>query len=67
MALSSQPQRAGFPLVLELESVKLVKPARAKIGQTRTLSTRRIGKKLGGVSPDELQLLIEGLNEILTG
>jgi len=67
MALSSQPQRAGFPLVLELESVKLEKPARVKIGEIRTLSTRRIGKKIGRVSPEELQLLVEGLNEILTG
>jgi mRNA interferase MazF len=65
MALSSQPQRAGFPLTLELESVKVGKPAWVKISQIRTLSTRRLGKKLGRVSPEELQRLIEGLNEII--
>ena len=67
MALTSQPQRAGFPLVLELESVTVGKPAWVKISQIRTLSTRRLGKKLGRVSPDELQRLIEGLNEIMAG
>src|SRR5947199_4428250 len=66
MALTSQPQRAGFPLVLELESVNVGKPAWVKISQIRTLSTRRLGKKLGRVSPDELQRLVEGLNEIIT-
>jgi len=64
--LTSQPQRAGFPLVLELESVYVGKPAWVKISQIRTLSTRRLGKKLGRVSPDELQRLVEGLNEIIT-
>lgn len=64
-ALTSQPQRAGFPLVLELESVKVGKPAWVKISQVRTLSTRHLGKKLGRVSPDELQRLVEGLNEIM--
>jgi mRNA interferase MazF len=67
MALTSQPQRAGFPLVLELESVTPGKSAWVKISQIRTLSTRRLGKKLGRVSPDQLQRLLEGLNEILTG
>jgi len=67
MALTSQPQRAGFPLVLELQSAKLGKPAWVKISQIRTLSTRRLGKKIGRVSPDELQSLLEGLNEIMAG
>lgn len=66
MALTSQSQQAGFPLVLELQSVNIGKPAWAKIGQIRTLSTRRLGKKLGRVSPDELQRLVDGLNEIIT-
>lgn len=67
MALTSQPQRAGFPLTLELQSAKLGKPAWVKISQIRTLSIRRLGKKLGKVSPEELDRLIEGLNEIVAG
>jgi mRNA interferase MazF len=35
-----------------------------KISQSRTLSTERIGKKIDTVSPEELDQIIEGLNEI---
>ena len=66
MALTSQPQRVGFPLVLELESVNVGKPAWVKISQIRTLSVRRLGKKLGRLPPEDLQRLVEGLNEIIT-
>lgn len=65
MALTSQPQRAGFPLTLELQSAKLKKPSWLKISQIRTLSVERIGKRLGSVSAEELDAAIEGLNEIL--
>ncbi len=65
MAITSQPQRAGFPLTLRLTSVKLPKPSWVKISQVRTLSVQRIGKKLGRVSAEELDRLIEGLNEIV--
>jgi len=65
IALTSQPQRAGFPLTLELKSPKLKKPSWLKISQIRTLSVDRIGKRLGTVSAEELDLAIEGLNEIV--
>ncbi|RJO61629.1 type II toxin-antitoxin system PemK/MazF family toxin [candidate division WS5 bacterium] len=65
MALTSQPQRAGFPLTLELKTDKLPKRSWVKISQIRTLSVERIGKKLGRVSPEELAQVIEGLNEII--
>ena len=65
MAITSQPQRAGFPLTLELESACLPKRSWIKISQIRTLSIERIGKKIGGVSPEELDQVIEGLNEII--
>lgn len=65
MALTSQPQRAGFPLTLELKTEKLPKQSWLKISQIRTLSVDRIGKKLGRVSPEELAQVIEGLNEII--
>ena len=65
MALTSQPQRAGFPLTLEIKSVKLGKPSWVKIGQIRTLSLQRLGRKLGHLAPEELDRLIEGLYEIV--
>lgn len=65
LALTSQPQRSGFPLTMELTESHLPKPSWVKISQIRTLSVDRIGKKLGAVSPEELARVIEGLNEIL--
>jgi mRNA interferase MazF len=65
VAITSQPQRAGFPLTLELESAGLPKRSWIKISQIRTLSIERIGKKIGGVSPEELDQVIEGLTEII--
>jgi len=65
VALTSQAQRAGFPLTHELTSPKLAKRSWAKISQIRSLSVERLGKKLGRVTPEELALIIEGLNEII--
>ena len=67
LAITSQPQRAGFPFTLELTSVKLPKRSWVKISQIRTLSVQRLGRKLGQVSPEELVQLVEGLNEIVGG
>jgi mRNA interferase MazF len=65
MALTSQAQRAGFPLTFELRSAKLPKRSWVKISQVRTLSVERIGAKLGRTSPEELSQVVEGLNEII--
>ncbi len=65
MALTSQSPRPGFPLTLELDSKELPKRSWVKIGQIRTLSTKRIGQKVGSVSSEELDRIIEGLNEII--
>jgi len=67
VTITSQPQRAGFPLTLELSDTNLPKKSWAKISQVRTLSTKRIGKKLASASPEELINIIEGLNEIIGG
>ena len=65
VAISSQPQRAGFPLTLELKTGDLPKQSWFKISQIRTLSAERIGKLIGRVSQEELAQVIEGLNEII--
>jgi mRNA interferase MazF len=65
VALTSQTPRAGFPLTLELDSAKLPKPSWVKISQIRTLSTERIGAKIGTASAGEVAQVMEGLNEIL--
>lgn len=65
VAITSQPQRAGFPLTLELTSKGLPKQSWVKISQIRTLSVERIGKKIAEAAPEELAQVVEGLNEIV--
>lgn len=65
VAITSQPQKAGFPLTLELKSPNLPKKSWLKISQIRTLSIERIGKIIGKASLEELNQAIEGLNEII--
>ncbi|HUO84976.1 MAG TPA: type II toxin-antitoxin system PemK/MazF family toxin [Thermoanaerobaculia bacterium] len=65
VAVTSSEPRAGFPLSLEITSARLPKRWWAKISQIRTLSTRRLGKKLAHLSPEEVDRIVEGLNEIL--
>ncbi len=67
VAIISQPQRAGYPLTLELVDTELPKKSWVKISQIRILSTKRIGKKIAKASDEELALVIDGLNEIIGG
>jgi mRNA interferase MazF len=65
MAITSQPQQAGFPLTLELAGEELPKRSWVKISQIRTLSTERLGQKITRLAPEMLDMLVEGLNEII--
>lgn len=65
MALTSQPQRAGFPLTLQVENSKLPKESWIKISQIRTLSVQRLGHKMGRISPEEVSKAVTGLIEII--
>lgn len=65
VALTSQPQKAGFPLTLELSDKALPKKSWVKISQIRTLSTMRLGRKIGKASHDEIETVVDGLNEII--
>lgn len=67
MAITSQPQRASFPLTHELQSGDLPKRSWVKVSQIRTLSVQRLNGIIGRVEPEELALLVEGLNEITGG
>jgi mRNA interferase MazF len=65
LAITSQPQHAGFPLTLELSGLKLPKRSWIKISQVRTLSVERIGARLGRCPPSTLAQVVEGLNELV--
>ena len=65
VALTSHEPRAGYPLTLELTTSKLPKRSWAKISQIRTLSTERVGKRLGRASEEELSRVLDGLLELV--
>lgn len=66
MVLTSQFQRAGFPLTLKIKASGLKKESWIKISQIRTLSVERIGKPIAHVEMEILDRAIEGLNEIIS-
>jgi mRNA interferase MazF len=65
LPITSQSQRVGLPLAMKVESVKLPKPSWLKISQIRTISTERLGRRLGRVSPEEINQVIEALFELV--
>lgn len=65
VVLTSQEPAVGYPLALEVRSVALPKRSWIKLSQIRTLSSERLGNLLGRLSPEELHLVVEGLNEII--
>ncbi|MCB0261137.1 MAG: type II toxin-antitoxin system PemK/MazF family toxin [Calditrichaeota bacterium] len=66
LALTSQPQRAGFPLTYLLDDPNLPKKSWVKISQIRTLSTERINNKITSIDPEIVDTIVEGLNEIIS-
>jgi mRNA interferase MazF len=67
VAITSQPQPAGFPLTLELTSSELPKQSWVKTSQIRTISVKCLGKRVGSANAEELSLVTDGLNEIVGG
>ncbi len=65
VALTSQEPRSGFPLTTGLRAAVLPKRSWVKIGQIRTLSTERVGRRVARASDEDLVRIVEGLNEIL--
>ena len=65
VALTSQPQRAGFPLTLELGSKSVPKRSWVKVSQIRTLAVERIGSRVGRATAEELAQVVDGLHEIV--
>lgn len=65
MAITSQPQQAGFPLTQEIKAEGLPKRSWIKISQVRTLAVERIGKRIARLTPEELAKVVDGLNEII--
>ena len=65
LAITGQPQRAGFPLTYALPPTLLPKPSWVKISQIRTLSTERLSHRLTHLDDVEVNRVIEGLQDIV--
>lgn len=65
VALTSQAQRAGYPLTLELERLGLPKRSWVKISQIHTLAVDLLGKRVARATPEQIAKVVEGLNEIV--
>ena len=65
VAITSQPQRAGFPLTVPLRSTRLPKPSWVKVSQIRTLAVERIGPRLARATPEEVATVVDGLQDII--
>ena len=65
MAISSEPQRAGFPLTFPLPPEKLPK-AWIKVSQIRTITVERLGKRLAAMENEQMNQIVDGLIELIT-
>ena len=65
MAITSAPQRAGFPLTIALLPGALPKPSWVKISQVRTISVERLGKRITVLDPETLGQIVDGLLELI--
>lgn len=65
MAITSQTQKAGFPLTMALPADMLPKPSWVKISQIRTISIDRLGKRITALVPEMLDQLVDGLLELI--
>jgi len=65
MAITSRPQRAGFPLSLPIPSDALPKPSWLKVSQVRTISLDRLGKRIAALDPEAVSQAVDGLLELI--
>ena len=66
MAITSQPQRAGFPLTFSLPATSLPRASWVKISQVRTISVERLGKRIGMVDAEDVAEIVNGLLELIS-
>ena len=66
MAITSRPQRAGFPLTWRLPPDVLPKESWLKISQIRTISAERLGSRVGRLASTDLENLVNGFLQLVS-
>ena len=65
LAITSQPQRAGYPLTWKLPGGVLSRESWVKISQIRTLSTERLRARVGRLGARDLEAIVAGLLQLV--
>ena len=65
MAVTGQPQRAGFPLTWSVPRGSLPRESWVKISQVRTISTDRLSGRLGQLGEHEVDEIVGGLLQLI--
>jgi mRNA interferase MazF len=65
LAITSQPQRAGYPLTWKLPPGTLPRDAWVKISQVRTLSTERLINRAGRLGAGDLGEVLSALRMLV--
>lgn len=65
LAVTSQPQRAAYPLTWKLPPGTLTRDAWVKISQVRTMSTERLSNRAGRLSTADLGDVLSALRLLI--
>ncbi|HEY8691846.1 MAG TPA: type II toxin-antitoxin system PemK/MazF family toxin [Chloroflexota bacterium] len=65
MALTSQPQRAGYPLTWKVPSKVVDRDAWVKVSQIRTLAAERLGRRIGQLDAEDVGQIVDGLSQLI--
>lgn len=66
LAITSQPQRAGYPLTWRVPQGVLPRESWVKVSQVRTLSTERLGASIAELDSDALREIVAALNQLIS-
>ncbi len=66
LAMTTRPQRAGYPLTWKVPAGILPRDSWVKISQIRTLSTERLGDRVGRLGDPELREIVDGLARLVS-
>jgi mRNA interferase MazF len=65
LAITSQPQRAGYPLTWHVPDGVLPRESWVKISQIRTLAAERLGARVGQLAESEVHDIVDGLLQLI--
>ena len=66
LAITSQPQRAGYPLTWELPAGTLPRESWLKLSQIRTLATERLGDPIAVLRDEDIDSIVAGVTALIS-